>query len=317
MPTFPVSLRWFVAFVFSTMAVAGSYTVSVIPFPSGAPNGDMVGINNSGRVAGTAYYYGPTEQAFIGGPTGSAVIPVPVLSSAINASGQVAGEGTNGAGNGQAFIGTTSGSTAIPYPAGWTSSGAVGVNDSGQVVGFAFNGAIEQAFIGTISGSAVIPMLTGWTFAEGIAINASGQVAGEAFYGFVGGPSQAFIGAASGITLIPLPAGATSATVSGASLNDSGVVVGGSLSGGWIWDASHGTQLLNSMVPSGNISSAISISQNGLILAQGSFNGGTVPYVELVPTGLVPTTPAPGTGFLAVAGLLLVFAWRFRSRLLA
>jgi MYXO-CTERM domain-containing protein len=89
-------------------------------------------------------------------------------------------------------------------------------------------------------------------------------------------------------------------------------VVGYSNAGGWIWSASSGTQLLNNLVPSGwVISGAIGISQNGLILAQGSFNGGASQYVELVP--VVPTTPAPSTGFLALGGLLLVFAWRIAS----
>lgn len=60
--------------------------------------------------------------------------------------------------------------------------------------------------------------------------------------------------------------------------------------GAWIWDATNGTRLLKNCVPTGwNIFNAISISNNGLILAQGSLNGGTVQYVELVPA--IPTTP--------------------------
>jgi hypothetical protein len=366
MPTFPVSLRWFIGLVFSAVALAGSYTVSVILPPSGFNIANMAGINNSGQAAGTAYT-GTTSQAFIGSPSGSTLIPVPAgLSGAggsgINNFGQVAGYGGAGI-NPQvfrAFIGTTSGSTLIPLPTGWTTASGSAINDSGQVAGtgcitcpnflpfigtisgstaipsppccetaWAINASgqvagwselVDRAYIGsTVSGSTLIPLPSGWSDASGYAINDSGQVAGNG-NNSQSGNSQAFIGTALSSTGIPLPAGASGAEVTYACLNDAGVVVGGSDAGGWIWSSARGTQLLNGMVPSGwNITDALSISQNGIILAQGSFNGGTVQYVELVPAApaTTPTTPAPGTGFLAGVGLLLVFAWRFRSRLLA
>jgi len=85
-------------------------------------------------------------------------------------------------------------------------------------------------------------------------------------------------------------------------MNNSGVVVGTSDAGGWIWSSVNGTRLLNPLVPaSWSIANAISISNNGLILAQASLNGGGLQYVELVPT--TPATPAPGTWGLMVAGL--------------
>jgi len=96
--------------------------------------------------------------------------------------------------------------------------------------------------------------------------------------------TQAFIGTASGSTVIPLPQGGTTASAVRASLDDDGDVVGTSDVGGWIYTSGE-TELLNNLVPIGwNIIAALSISpNNGLILAVGSFNGGTVEYVELTP----------------------------------
>jgi hypothetical protein len=132
------------------------------------------------------------------------------------------------------------------------------------------------------------------SFAE--AINASGEVAGYTYNGTI---DEAFIGTASGSTAIPLPAGATSAFISGQSLNDSGVLVGGSSAGGWIWSSLDGTVLLSTLVPAGwDIEGANSISNNGLILAYASYNGGPGEYVELAPT------PEPATDLLAGAGLI-------------
>ena len=282
---------------------------TLIPLPPGwseafGDEAENIGyaINASGQVAGSAYN-GYNYQAFIGTTSGSTLV-LQSSGYAINASGQVAGSAQNGNIT-QAFVG----GGVIPLPSGWTLAGAFAINDSGQVAGYGYNsGGGLQAFIGTASGSTAIPLPSGWGGAWGWAINASGQVAG---YGYNGGFAQAFIFTTLGSTAIPLPAGASSATVSFQSLNDSGVVVGDSYVGGWIFDASDGTQLLNNLVPSGwDITNAISISDSGLILAQGSFNGGSTEYVELD-----PTTPEPGTCLLAAAGLmLLAFARRAVSR---
>jgi hypothetical protein len=100
-----------------------------------------------------------------------------------------------------------------------------------------------------------------------------------------------------GLAPIPLPAGAS--TSDGNSINSSGVAVGYSDAGGWIWDATGGTQLLSSLVPAGwTITSGYSISNNGFILAQGSFDNGPSEYVELTsqtqsgPSGGVAPEPS-------------------------
>jgi hypothetical protein len=285
------------------------------------PNSDWVvsdglAISNSGQVAG--YAGGFAQTAMIGTPSGSTVIPSVsgmqlAAGEGVNDSGEVAGWGFLGT-NERAFIGTASGSTAIPLLPGWTFSYGYGINVSGQVAGYGGPNSNTQAFIGTASGMTAIPLVSGWHFAEGFSINDSGQVAG---WGFSGSRYQAFIGTTSGSTAIALPTGAAYAETnsSAGSLSNSGQVVGFSDVGGWIWDASNGTQLLNTIVPSGwNISNAVSISNDGqLILAYGSYDGGDEEFVELSAPNAT-ATPEPGTILLACAGLLLVGIARMRYR---
>src|ERR1035441_6268994 len=89
----------------------------------------------------------------------------------------------------------------IPLPAGWTSSFASGINNSGQVVGHVSNGTTSQAFIGTPASITPIPLPAGWTSAYALGINNLGQIVG---YLYNGTTYQAFIGAAAGITPIQI-----------------------------------------------------------------------------------------------------------------
>jgi hypothetical protein len=195
-------------------------------------------------------------------------------------------------------------------PAGWDYSLGLAVNDSGEVTGLGFGPfSPMQAFVGTTSGSIVIPFLPGWTESFGEAINGSGQVVG---YGLLNGAtSLAFMYNGSGSAVIPLPTGATSTAVGTQSINDMGFVVGSSDVGGWIWNASDGTVLLNSLVPPGwNVIGALSISNNGLILAQASFDGGPQEYVELSAVA----TPEPGTSALVADGVICCWMGSRRRR---
>jgi uncharacterized membrane protein len=301
-------------------SISGS---TLIPLPPGWASAQGYAINNVGQVAGSG---GPsndttTYQAFIGTGSGASIIPLPSGWSAsdgvaINDAGQVAGFVCNNAcGHTQAFIGTLSVAALIPNPSGYIGyTQGRAINSSGQVAATAITPF--QAFIGTVLSASLIPVPNGGyayaTIARGI--NDFGLTVGDAFV-----PAtvieQGFIGTPSGSMLIPLPTGASSSNAR--AINDSGVVVGDSNVGAWEWSASTRTRLLNTMVPTQwNLSNAMSISQNGRILAYGSLNGGASQFVELIPVGL-PTTPAPRTGLLVIAGLLLVVAWRFRHRLLA
>jgi Viral BACON domain len=332
----------FLCLLLSTVAVASStYTVAVIPAPSGFTTNNMTGINDSGQVAGNGAI-GAATQAFIGSPSGSTAIPLPSgwsnsYAEGINAAGQVVGYGTTqafigtiagstviplpagwisavgnavngsgqvaGAGSGpnppRAFIGTVSGSTEIPLPMGWSFAAGFAVNASGQVTGYGVNANTSLAYIGTTTESTALPLLPGWIFMQGAAINDSGQIAG---FGNNGTTTQAFIGTTSGSAAIPLPIGAASASVGPQSINNLGMVVGGSDVGGWIWDAADGTVLLNDLVPFGWTVTALSISSNGLILGGGSYMGGVSQWVELIPTACSFSLSPSSISFAASAG---------------
>jgi hypothetical protein len=274
-------------------------------------------INDAGQVAGEGGGNSPVAQAFVDSTSGAAPIPLPAgwvgaSAQALNNAGQVAGTLYNGAAS-AAFIaavsatGAVSGVTLIPLPAGWINGTAGGINNLGQVTGFATVGSATQAFIGNPSGTAAIPLPAGWQNSYGGSVNDSGQVAGNVATGLV---DQAFIGNASGVFLIPLPPGASSAGVGNQAVTNSGAVVGSADNGGWIWDATNGTRLLSNLVPTGwNITEGISISASGLILAQGSLNGGPSQYIELVPAP-PPGTPIPPTWLLAFSGLALLWLER-------
>jgi len=368
-------LRAAILFAMAMAGFAATYSVVVIPSPSGFTDVYMGGINSSGQVAVSAYASPGGSAVFIGSASGITPVPLPSgwtsgTAFAVNTSGQVAGTVFNGTAS-AAFIGATSGSALIPLPNSLPSSGfnsyGYALNDSGQVVGTILNvnfaspafvgtpsestlfpspgygpsqptglpnainnsglvaGAIVtsyflsgsagtisayQEFIGTPAGVTIVATPSGYASAEPWAINASGQVAGIALTeGILYVAQQAFLGTNAGSTLIPFPARAGTSRVFNQSINDFGVVVGYSDLGGWIWDANNGTRLLNSLVPDGwNVTSAISISNNGLVLAQATYQDGASQYVELIPTGISPT-PAPSTLVLLLMGAMVTGAW--------
>jgi hypothetical protein len=84
---------------------------------------------------------------------------------------------------------------------------------------------------------------------------------------------------------------------------------------GGSWDSGNGTRLLNGSAPSGwNVFSAISISNNGLILGQGSYDAGPYQWIQLVPA--LPATPAPPPFVLVLIGVAFWIAcYRFVFRL--
>jgi hypothetical protein len=268
------------ALVLSAMAAAAfggpiTYSVAVIPAPSGFTNVVINGINDLGQVAGYGFN-GSFNQAFIGSLSGGTAIPLPAgwtssYGAAVNDSGQVAGYGYNGTAQ-QAFIGTTSGSSPIPFPSGLTSSIGSAVNNSGQVLVHPSSGgpgSLFQGFIGTTSGSTVVPLPAGWTYPNVFGLNNLGQVAG---WGDV--PvccvvhEQAFIGTTSGSIPIPLPPGSTDS--SGAAVNDFGQVAGdaspgnGSIVQGFIGTTS-GSMLIP--LPAGaTIANAFYVNDLGMVL---------------------------------------------------
>jgi hypothetical protein len=260
------------------------------------------GINEAGHIAVNL-----GNQGFIWTPSGLTQVVLPAGGTtggveAINNFDQVSG-GYNGNSGSGIFIGSTTASTAIALPNGWFFPSIEGLNDLGQAAGSATGPTGTQAFIATTSGITFIPLLPGWDVISGNAINNAGQIDG---IGWNGSTTQAFVATTSGMTPIPLAAGASSAYFNYSiidSLNEAGQVVGDSDVGGWVWDPSHGTVLLNSVVPTGwVINGAAAINDHGVILAQATYNGGADQLVLLTPT------PEPSTfimGLLAAAGLAL------------
>jgi hypothetical protein len=299
---------------------------SAIPVPPTWLNLQGWGVNDSGVVAASGPNASVTILAATGTTSGSTGLPLPsggwsgALGLGISDTGYVTGYASK---TGQTLpflynpVTGISQTIALPSTGGWTQERGVGVNDSGQVTGWVYNGIDYDAFIGTPSGgTTVVPLPEGWISAQSASINDSGQIAG---YGDTSsGGFMAFIGTSTGSSAIPLPTGATSATTSTDTtgiLNNAGDVVGMSNAGGWIWDATDGTLLLNPLlVTSGwNITDAISISNNGLILALGTFDGGTTQWVELTPqtTG---EAPEPSTLILCGVGLAAAIVRRRLSR---
>jgi hypothetical protein len=245
-------------------------------------------INASGQVVGTT----SGGQGFIASTSGSSLFPLYSTGVGINDSGQVTGESPNG----QAYFGTPAAFALIPFPAGWTWTAGAAVNNLGQVAGNGSGGM----FIGTTQTSTPIPSPTNSFGATVFCINNSGQVVGD--WGDLQA-TQVFIATTAGYTLIPFPIGGTYSTVTYGCLNDAGMVVGSGTFGGWIWDAAGGLVMLTELVPAGwTVDNAISISNNGLILAQAQYNGGALEYVVLSPTG----PPAPVTLTYPVNGVAAI-----------
>jgi len=284
--------------------------ITPVPLPSGWTSGTALAINSSGQVAGTVSN-GTALAAFIGATSGSALIPLPTsLSSggfssygyALNDSGQVAGTIINVGFYSPAFIGTISGSTLLsalvpPVGPSLPTGQPNAINNSGLVAGaivtsYFFSGSagtisFYQEFIGTPAEVTMVPTPLGWASSSANAVNAYGQVAGVNSTHLPAGAifQQAFVGTVAGNTPIPMPPGSLFSSVGNQSINDLGIVVGQSNLGGWIWDATNGTRLLSTLVPTDwTVSNAVSISNNGLILAQASYQGGALQYVELIPS---------------------------------
>ena len=300
----------------------------------------LYSLNNNGQISGYGFN-GSVYQPLVG--TTAGLVPVPMgpycsngcFGYRINDLGQIAVNGSAGV-----FIGSTAtGLTPIPTPAGFSgpySSSAV--NNSGQLLGWATDGAKSQDFIGTAGGSVLIPFVTGWTNQSMGGINNLGQVAGTMRNELNGLISQAFIGTPAGSTLIPSPVGWTQVTVTdindsgqvvgikpnggdlafigttsgsipipvplGASaiyfpsINNLGVVVGGSNVGGWIWDPVGGTRLLSDSVPGWTVTSVLDINDQGQILTAANNSRGQGSYVILT-----PSIPEPGMFSLTIIGV--------------
>jgi hypothetical protein len=287
----------------TVLAFVGSPEGSApIPLPAGYYTARGLGLNSSGQVAGWAGNPSFVTRAFIGTPSGVDLIPLPegwtnANAYGVNDSGVAVGSGGLGVGDvGGSLFRVFIGSAAVPLPLEWTTgfmpeSVGYAINNEGQIVGYVTSGTNTSMYIGTAAGVNLIHAPRGWNFVSVGGLNDSGEVAvlGANSAMVASGASavnyQGFVYTASGTLPIPIPKGATAVGFHWFnSLNNSRTVVGWSGAGAWIWSSSHGTVLLNALVPSvWNVTDVFGISDNGLILAQASFNGGVSQFVELSP----------------------------------
>jgi probable HAF family extracellular repeat protein len=253
----------------------------------GGNSGIGNGINASGQIAGYSENASGTYRAFLS--NGGTLIDIGDLGGgsavayAINDSGQVVGSSVTRNGSNHPFLysgGTMTDLGTLGSPKGndWWNS-AQGVNNSGMVVGTSydatgnflgfvwFNGKIHK--MGTLGG----------LWSQAYAINNKGQVTGIGYT--KNGLAHAFLANCGTCQLkdIGTLSGATG-TAWGFGINDSGVVVGQSTSGGSVDHAfvySGGKMKdLNDMIPTGSgwiLMEANGINASGQIVGSGTHNG--------------------------------------------
>src|SRR5262249_39094522 len=130
----------------------------------------------------------------------------------------------------------------------------------------------SYVFLTNTSGGALIPVPDGWSSPGDPHVNDLGQIVATVAQNSI---FRIALSTTASTFLIPAPTGVQSVT--GPRLNNRGQVVGqiSGGSGGWIWDASNGTRLLQNLVPPGwTILSADGINDQGQILARASNTSG-------------------------------------------
>lgn len=313
------------------IADTGSFTP--IALPPFFINGFGLGINASGQIVGWGDYRppmgAPVTQVFVGGIGGIAGVGTGGLYNYaydINDSGEFVGHAQEERPLPcfdvfAAFVRSPNGSGRRFFTDSFWAEFGFSINNLGQVAGIGQNFTVQnlppppttclfvftsgfQIFLGDVNGIAtVIPVPTGWspeTFCCGTAdskmpINDSGQIAAMVRPTNGADIFRIALSTRSNTFLIPLPAGVLSVTRP--SLNNLGQVVGqiDRGTGGWIWDATNGTRLLQALAPPGwTILSADGINDQGQIVARASnsstgFSGPVILDPEVVNTPERPT----------------------------
>lgn len=245
--------------------------VSQLPLPAGETQGDANDVNAAGTAVGSINA-GITQRAAIFTASGATVITQ-----------------------------TTAG--------GSTFTTAFGINDSGRIVGTGVDPANAARNVGMVydigaASATEVGALPGFNGALNFAISNSGFVTGSSMLNqgaglpFRWSPTQ-------GMVAVPLPAGTTSG--SGRGVNSAGFVVGTASSAfaiPFLWNGTT-TYRLQDLIPANSgwdlstntSSSALGISDSGVIVGTGVLNGATRGYA-MVPVGVTPsptptTTPSP------------------------
>jgi hypothetical protein len=241
--------------------------VSQLPLPAGETQGDANDVNSAGTAVGSINA-GITQRAAIFTSSGATVITQ-----------------------------TTAG--------GSTFTTAFGINDSGRIVGSGVDPANAARNVGMVydigaAAATEVGALPGFNGALAFGISNSGFVTGSSMLNqgsglpFRWSPSQ-------GMIAVPLPTGTTSG--SGRGVNSAGFVVGTASSAfaiPFLWNGTT-TYRLQDLIPANSgwdlstntSSSALGISDSGVIVGTGVLNGATRGYA-MVPVGVTPSpTPTP------------------------
>jgi len=263
-----------------------------------------VGINDAGQVVG---YGGANPFFYSGGVLGS--LPISGQAYAINNSGQVAGE-MNANGTQDAFL-YSGGTTTNLGTLGGSYSIALGLNNSGAVVGYSTTPSSGNfhAFVDSGGVMTDLGMLPGATSSLANGINDNGQVIG---YSYIGGIASSFVDSNGVMTNLGNLGGTSYTEATG--INNNGEIVGTSHTAGnaaqhgFLW--ADGTMVdINSLLsqPAGwyiNVANAINTSGQ---IAASDCNSATSSCVAVL---LTPNAAVPEPGTVSLMGLgLLFFIW--------
>jgi probable HAF family extracellular repeat protein len=295
------------AFLYSSGGLTG---LGSLP---GFTNSSGTAINNRGQIVGNAFNSGDTGHAFLysgGTMTDLGNLPgysVAVFASGINDRAQITGEVRGPGGVEQAFLYSGGVMTGLGILPGYQLSRAFGINNSGQIVGYNYNG-IAHAFIyskGTMTDLGTLP---GGETTYGYAINDYGEVTGGAIS--TNGVGHAFLYSAG--TMFDLGALQDYPGAEGNSINGNGDVAGTAFGtnsaqhaflyhGGLMYD-------LNSLInPSSGwvLDDAEGINDQGQITGGGEIDGAFHAFL---------LTPIPEPSAIGLAAAVLAGFVSYRSR---
>ena len=279
--------------VAAAMSAANTYSVTDVAIASSVSYTYAGhGINSSGQIVGSSRYVTlrvTTQQGFLWNNGATTPLSIAASANAINASGQVVGQVGFTT---EAYLYTAGNYTNLGFLPGGTASVGTGINDSGEVVGYAStqSSAIEAFSYssGVMTGLGFLP---GGTQSWATGVNASGQVVG---YGVnSSGHNEAFLysgGTMTGLGTLP---GYTDSVAT--AVNNSGQVVGYATNAAGATEAflySGGTMTDLGTLP-GFSSAASAINSNGQVVGWLS---------QASPTN--PGQQVPAGAFLASGGQL-------------